>query len=350
MNTIYEDTDFESIKTHIRENKNVFKISEDDIFSGEGYEFKNNDYTKPLFGTKFAMYHQLAAFYHEYAHAVDISMEDPHRLLRRSFGMHYQTTVTVFDIEYEQPITYQATNRECRVMAVQAKLYSHVFDIPEELALSETLEKSSKSLLLMEDTINIRPPEDYSLKEKDDFRHNVIKELITEHFRNLSINNILKQTSIISDFRSYQTWPDKRLEKEVFHDVYLNDLNIHFPDLLNTWEDDSFNVSIEDFEHINLEKKDKNKKEKHIEKIIQSKNNKKPINIVVDQNKNVFLDDESKYQVASAFLNNKKMIHAKITGSKDDITKACLYGPNPFEIERLKRLENKPQKKKKLGI
>lgn len=101
MNTIYEDTDFESIKTHIRENKNVFKISEDDIFSSEGYEFKNNDYTKPLFGTKFAMYHQLAAFYHEYAHAVDISMEDPHRLLRRSFGMHYQTTVTVFDREYE---------------------------------------------------------------------------------------------------------------------------------------------------------------------------------------------------------------------------------------------------------
>lgn len=350
MNTIYKDTDFESIKKHVQDNKEVFKISEHDIFSGEGYEFRNNDYTKPLFGTKFAMYHQLAAFYHEYAHAIDISMEDPHRLLRRSFGMHYQTTVTVFDREYDQPITYQATNRECRVMAIQAKLYSHVFNIPEELALLETLEKSSKSLLLMEDTINIRPPEDYSLKEKDDFRHNVIKELITEHFKNLSIDNILKQTFTVSDFRSYQSWPNKKLKKEAFHDVYLNDLSIHFPDLLNIWNDDSLNVTIDELEHFDQKKKNKNKKEKHIEKILQSQNDKKPINIKVNQNKEIFLDNESKYQVAAAFFNNKKMINAKIDGSKDNITQACLYGPNPFEIERLKRLENTPSRKKKLGM
>jgi hypothetical protein len=350
MNTIYEDTDFESIKTHILDNKDVFKISENDIFSGEGYEFKNNDYTKPIFGTKFAMYHQLAAFYHEYAHAVDISMEEPHRLLRRSFGMHYQTTVAVFDREYEQPITYQATNRECRVMAIQAKLYAHVFGIPEQAALSETLETSSKSLLLMEDSINIKPPKEMSLKEKENYRHEFVKNLISNHFNELSIDNILKQTSTISDFRSYQNWPKDKLEKEAFHDVYLGDLSIHFPDLLNLWPDKNFHLTAQDFESFDIEKENKNEKEEHIEKIIQLQNNKKPINIKVNQNTEVFLDDESKYKVAAAFFNNKKMINAKIDGSKDDITQACLYGPNPFEIERLKRLENTPSRKKKLGM
>lgn len=357
---MYQKTDYQSIQKHIDENSKFLKINSNDIYPGEGYEYKNNS-DAPLFGCSWATNCHLAAFYHEYSHAIEIAETEPERLLNNYYNLNYKTTVNVFGVNYDSPITSQATERECRVIAIQAKLYSHIFKINEKEALETTVNEMLSSLRLMEDRflIPIKNKEE-SLNNKEKERDEYCKNYIEKYYNNLSINWIIEKIEIVSDYRNYKNWPNEKLEKNAFHYVYLEDLK-EYVNPYSPWIDLESPITEEEIQNclnnqeeklietplwIKLRNKQERieNREKHIQKIAYFVKNppNKPISIDVgipSMHMPSYIIEDGNHRLAASFFKQRKMIKAFISGESNFIKEMNLYGPNVFERELEKRYE-----------
>lgn len=133
------------------------------------------------------------ALYHEVAHAIDIVEEDSERFLFPYYALGTKTKVNVNGIDYDEPITTQATERECRVNAIQSKLMAHIFDIDEKVMLDITIKESADSLYLMNDFYLIPTPDNITeYKEKEKYRKEWIRDKVREYHEELDINDILR--------------------------------------------------------------------------------------------------------------------------------------------------------------
>lgn len=142
-----------------------------EIGSHEGYRVYDN---KVSFGTQIGPVHSIEeGLLHEIAHVVEV--QDLSRLKVNNFGLEIKNKVEFLGRVYFEPITWNATKLECRVILWQEVLC-------EIFGLSFNREKFATSLQYMPDflCIPIQPVEGMTLKEKDALRFQIINQYMTE--------------------------------------------------------------------------------------------------------------------------------------------------------------------------
>lgn len=202
INFLSQKVGKEDIIAHISEKGSLIGVSLDDIGFHEGYRYQSEKESVPRYGARWADMICFMALYHEISHAVEMFSIDPERLLRPFFGMGVMTQVEVAGLMYDQPITTQATERECLVNAIQSKLMAYLFGFDESIMLEVIIKESADSLYLMGDHLNIAVPE--SLKgyqERQDYRKEWIRAKVREYHEVLCINDILEALKKVSSFR-----------------------------------------------------------------------------------------------------------------------------------------------------
>lgn len=115
-----------------------------EIGSKEGYKFENG---KAIFGTRVGPSHSITdGLLHEIAHTAEL--KDLKKLEILNFGLEIKTKVELFGKTYYEPITWNATKLECRVILWQEVL-CEIFDLKFDR------EKFATALQYMPDFLNV---------------------------------------------------------------------------------------------------------------------------------------------------------------------------------------------------
>jgi hypothetical protein len=186
---------------HIGEASTQIGVTEKDVSFSEGYNCLGNE-SVPRYGSKWLSTISYMALYHEISHAIEIVNKHPERLALNYFGMSVKTQVEVAGNFYDQPVTTQATERECRVNAIQAKLMAFVFNMSELDVLDEVIKSSADALYLMGDHLNICVPKNITVfEEKALYRKEWVRQKVREYHKGLLIDDILKDLLKIKSLR-----------------------------------------------------------------------------------------------------------------------------------------------------
>ena len=226
----------EEIVNHINEKEELTGLSLSDIRFGEGYE-RSSDSLVPKFGVRWNEMISYQAYYHEVSHAIDMIEESQDRLLLPFYGLGVKTKVEVNGQYYDQPITTQATERECKVNAIQAKLMAHIFEVDEKIMLEEVIKESADALYLMHDFIYIETPdyiEDY--KEKENYRKEWIRDKVREYHSELNIKDIMKNLKEAQNIRNIENWELDNILELGYHETDTYMLN-QICDPFSCWVD-----------------------------------------------------------------------------------------------------------------
>lgn len=350
--TLYKNTSKENILKHIEETNHITGLTVNDISFSEGYERKN-DSLVPKFGCRWADTINYMALYHEVAHAIDIVREDSERLLFPYYGLGTKTKVNINGIDYDEPITTQATERECRVNAIQSKLMAHIFDIEEDIMLDITIKESADSLYLMNDFILIPTPKNITeYKEKEEYRKEWIRNKVREYHKELDINDILNRLKESQHVRNIEKWELKDIEKFVLHEVDTYTLS-QICNPLSCWMEQKTPITKEEvleclengeeelvetplWINIDSEKEILENREKHIKKIAYFVKNKpeKPIFIDVGiPEMGAFVDYiifDGNHRLAADIIAERPYTKATIIGSDEQMKELGVYSPNIY--------------------
>lgn len=351
---LYQNTSREDIIKHIEETNHITGLTVNDISFSEGYERKN-DSLVPKFGCRWADTVHYMALYHEVAHAIDIVEEDSERLLFPYYALGTKTKVNVNGIDYDEPITTQATERECRVNAIQSKLMAHIFDIDEKVMLDITIKESADSLYLMNDFYLIPTPDNITeYKEKEKYRKEWIRDKVREYHEELDINDILNKLKKSQHIRNIEQWKLEDIESLILHEVDTYTLN-QICNPLACWMEQKTPITKEEvleclengeeelvetplWTKINIdsEKEILDNREKHIKKIAYFVKNKpeKPISIDVGiPEMGAFVDYiiyDGNHRLAADIIAERPYTKANIMGSEEQIKELGIYSPNIY--------------------
>lgn len=362
MNNIFNKKTKQEISAHITENKNKIHTSMDDVCFKEGYEHVD-DGLVPKYGARWADEFTFLAIYHEIAHAIEIVDTDPERLFFPFFGMQTTTQIEIFGRFYDNCITTQATERECRVHAIQAKLMANVFNLDEKEVLDYILEDSVSALYLMHDFLNIKTPLNIDKKkEKDKYRMDWIRNEVVNYHKNLDIDDIYKKLKEIKKFRNIDDWSLDQLDEYSYHNVDVEQLK-SLCNPLSSWAEQEKPLTEEEITKSDLEallgetplwseidlnntsEIEKNRA-RHIQKIkyfIENKH-KKPIDIDVGiPDMGCVIDHiitDGNHRFSADVITKTKIVKAKIMGSESYAKELGLWCPNIF-MEKIEEIYKK---------
>lgn len=136
---------------------------------------RHEGYTPGAFGARAGMYDDLSVqnVLHEIAHAIELKHSMPTQWKRRisipNFGMRIKSYQTVMGDRYYEPQTTQATERECRVGAIQLHLLqAGGYDTSHFVgSFVRTLKYMADSYLGGDCILNAHDPEKYTPGEKN---------------------------------------------------------------------------------------------------------------------------------------------------------------------------------------
>lgn len=355
----------EELELHLKSYEKITGLTFDQIHFSDFYSYDKNQKSKkrkdiPLIGVGYKP--NFYSLYHEFSHLIEIVDTDPEKIFKEGFDLNCTTKIKVNDNYYEQPITTQASERECRVLAIQIKLMSHIFNIEDKFLLDYFLKNEVSSLKYVHDFYNIKIDDNstLSLKEQEEYRINVLKNIIKKEFNTISIEEILKKIEKVNYFKNYKKWTDEELLEYAYHNVSIEALK-EIVNPLNCWIElqtpitkEDVLLSLKNKEYALNETKiwfedmteDRSKKRiEHINKIAFFVKNKpqKPISIDLGTepdyiNVNYIIDDGN-HRLAGSIIKGRETIKAHISGNTNLMKSLGLYSPNFFEAELERRYD-----------
>jgi hypothetical protein len=182
LNNLEPDSFWTETEFNKKTYDSLIKRSKIKVFQGEGQSVRNG---KLLLGTKIGPNrHEITALIHEISHLIEI---DDERVLKQGWGFSYGVPQTIFGRVYYNPTTYQASLRECRVIAIQHILQLSVgieTSLQEQLVVLEHM--SDWSLIPTKN-------KEYSIKEGFDQRISFLLDYTEKYLKTLSLDNILNK-------------------------------------------------------------------------------------------------------------------------------------------------------------
>jgi hypothetical protein len=209
-----EDLTREEILNHINKYPQLC-LEENDIDRIEGY-YSNGDI--PKFGYLSARTTSFPTLYHELAHAIELVDTAPDRLLLSGFGMHCESSVPINGQRYSEPFSVQATDRECKVVAIQSHLLSEIFNFDSKKILEKNIKDTASSLYLMHDNLNIKVDKKLNHKEKQKARQDWIDNRVREHHSSYKQEDVIKKLFKVMNVRHhYKEFKNDDLKKNAFY-------------------------------------------------------------------------------------------------------------------------------------
>lgn len=366
INNIFnKDISKEELLNHLKSVEDILGLKEEDIHFSEYYSYSNTEGKRkdiPLLGVAIRNEPSYYSLYHEFSHLIEIIEDEPDRIFRDSFGLGCVTKIEVSGELYDQPITIQATERECRVLAIQIKLMAYIFKIDENLLLKTFQEKETNALKYMSDFYNIDLittfEDKLSLIESEKLRIEFLNKIIDQEFNKISIEEILNKIEKVKDIRNYKNWTNEKLSDYAYHNVSIEAIKkltnplscwmelktpITKKEVLNALKNKSEKLETTDL-WFSIEESDLDKqRQKHINKIAYFVKNKpkKPISLDLGIDPDFptigHIIDDGNHRLGGSIIKNREIIKANIIGNTELIKKLGLYAPNFFEEELQKR-------------
>jgi hypothetical protein len=161
-------------ESHSKIYDTFIKDSQVKVFQGEGQQVKGNNL---LLGTKIGPnLHDLSALIHEMSHLIDINDK---RVLKPGWGFFYGQSIEIMGRTYKEPVTYRASLRECKVLAIQQK-------IQESVGITADSKELIRPLQFMNDWCLIPG-------KTDEDRYTFLIERLNEYSKNIDLEYILSE-------------------------------------------------------------------------------------------------------------------------------------------------------------
>lgn len=360
INKSFEHSTRDEIYSHLEQNFDWLKISKDDISFSEGYLNKNNEIL-PKIGANMVDKSYLYSIYHEVAHMIEMLDSEPERILLPTFGMQYTTKTEYQGIEYNQPVTTSAIERECRVFAIQSKLMAKGFNLDEEHILHKIINEN-QGLDLMDDFLNIQinKKDNHNIDDDNKMRMKVVNSYIFEHFKNIDIEKLTAKLNTVAHYRNFQNWSLRELDKHSYHDICVESMSekidlFQFYDV--TIDKKIFsNVDIKNLDSIDTSCASK-KELKLIDNVlshIKNKQHKQEVITIKREGDQFKISEKDQCKLLANFLTfqinpyqKRRFIRSKIEGDIDYFKKEYLFNPNVFSIaysQKKKKKDHHPSK------
>lgn len=173
LNNLEPDSYFQSTPAHEKLLQLFFQQAPVKVAQHEGQRVLGKTL---LLGTRLGpLQHTLEGLVHEMAHTIELPAS---RLLQDGWGFSYGEEVEVLGQTFFEPATMQATDRECKTIAIQLVIYDLIgypYSIPDEV----------KALVYMNDFLHVP-----GVKESE--RLKFLADLVTQYKRALSSDQILE--------------------------------------------------------------------------------------------------------------------------------------------------------------